>query len=203
MRTATTVLLVLILTATTFAQPDLSVGAKEYPDADAIILSWTQHFTLEDDGTIRRREHKWIKILDARAIRGFADPRIDFCEGEDEVIVHKAVTHLPDGKVMPVPDYSYNIAAPRDVAGWPQWSAWRQKIVSFSGLQPGAVIEFDWEVVTKAGVLPHLTAELRLDADHPVLRHEVVVVVPSGTPVKVWAERCPDGEEAESDGGGP
>jgi Domain of Unknown Function with PDB structure (DUF3857) len=207
MMRATAVLVTLLLATSAFAQPDMSVGAKEYPDADAIILSWTQNFTLEKDGTIRRREHKWIKILDARAIRGFADPRIDFCEGEDEVIVHKAVTHLPDGKVMPVPDYSYNIAAPRDVAGWPLWSNWRQKIVSFSGLQPGAVIEFDYEVVTKAGVVPYLSAELRLDADHPVLRHEVVVTVPSGLSVSLWSEfgslwseTSPKAEKTERDG---
>jgi hypothetical protein len=193
-------LAMLLLAAPSLAQPDLSVGAKEHPEADALILDWTQRFTLEEDGTIRRREHRWVKILDALAIRGFADPRIDYCEGEDEVIVHKAVTHLPDGTVMPVPEYSYNIAAPRDVAGWPAWAGWRQKIVSFSGLQPGAVIEFDWEVVTKAGVLPHLSAEIRMDADHPVLRHEVVLTVPAKTPVQVWTERCPEAEESGKDG---
>ena len=29
--------------------------------------------------------------------------------------------------ILPVPDYSFNLAAPDDVSGWPQYADWQQK----------------------------------------------------------------------------
>ena len=196
-----TVLLLVLAAAAVAEEPPKRVAPGDYPDEAAVVLRWEHRFTLEKDGAIRVRERTWTQILDRRAIRGLADPRIDYHEGEDEVVVHVAQTHLPDGSILPVPDYSYNIAAPNDVAGWPEWSAWRQRIVSFSGLRPGAVIEFDREVATKGGVLPWISGEVRLDADHPVLRHDVILEVPWGMFVN-YTEGC-GLEMTPSDGTGP
>ncbi len=155
------------------------MGEDEYDD-DAVILRWEQHWTLTGDGTVRRRDHKWLKLLNLRPVRQVADPRIDFVAGRDEVIIHAARTHLPDGAVLPVPEYSFNIAAPGDVAGWPQYAAWQQRIVSFSGIEPGAILELDYEVITPPGVMPWLEAELRLSEDYPTVEREITVTVPYG-----------------------
>lgn len=165
----------------TLEKPDLSIGAAQFPDDDAIILRWEQHWTMEKDGTVHRRELKWLKLLNSRPIRRVADPRIDFVNGRDELIIHTAQTHLPNGKVLPVPDYSFPIAGPDDVAGWPEYADWQQMIVCFSGIENDAVIELDYEIVTPAGVMPWIDADLRLHDDYPILERVVTVTVPEGT----------------------
>ncbi len=162
------------------AGPDLSVGVDRYPDADAIILRWEQEWKVEKDGTVHRREHKWLKLLNSRPVRREADPRIDFEEGRDRVIIHAARTHLPNGDILPVPEYSFNIAAPNDVAGWPEYAAWRQQVVSFSGIEADVVLELDYEVVTAAGVMPWVEADLRLEQDYPTVQRVITVTLPEG-----------------------
>ena len=160
--------------------PDLTIGAEQDPSDDAIILRWEQSWTVHPDGSLTRRDHKWIKLLNTRPIRRAADPRIDFHSGEDGVVIHTAQAHLPDGTTLPVPDYGYNIGAARDVAGWPEYVPWKQHIVSFSGVQPGATLELDYEITTKAGVLPWASADVRLDDDYPIVERIIQVSVPVG-----------------------
>jgi hypothetical protein len=164
------------------APPDLSIRAQQYPDANAIILRWEQHWTVERDGTLRRRDHQWVKLLNRRPIRRYADRTIDYRKGEDQVVIHTAQTHLPDGTIQPVPDYGYNLAAAGAVAGWPEFADWEQRIVSFSGVQPGATLELDYEVITQAGVLPCASADVRLNDVDPVHERIVSVTVPADAP---------------------
>ncbi len=166
-----------------YARPDLNVGAAQHPNADAIILSWEQHFVIENDGSFRRRDRRWVRLMSPRANREFADPRIDYLAGRDRLVIHKAETILPDGTVMPVPEYSFNDAALDDVAGWPTWAAWQQKVISFSGIDRGAVVFLDYEVITPAGALPWLEEDLRLVHSAPVVERYVVVHLPSTTPL--------------------
>ena len=79
------------------AAPDRSIGAAQFPADDAIILKWEQHWTMDRDGTIHRRDHQWVKLLNTRPIRRYGDPRLDFVNDRDELIIHTAQSHLPDG----------------------------------------------------------------------------------------------------------
>ena len=179
--------------------PDLSVGVAQYPDDDAIILRWEQHWTLEADGTVHRRDHQWLKLLNSRPIRRAGDPRIDFAAGRDQLIIHTAQTHLPDGTVLPVPDYSFNLAGPDDVAGWPEYAEWQQMVVSFSGIEKDAVVELDYEIVTPAGVLPWIEGDLRIFDEYPIVQRVVTVTVPKGVTLNHRCT-CPslaDGKHSE------
>jgi len=158
--------------------PGAGVDAARFPDAGAVILNWEQDWTLLDDGRIRRREHKLIKLLERRAIRAVADPRIDFCDGRERLTIHKAQTILPSGKTVAVPEYSFNLAAANDVTGWPEFACWRQQVVSFSAIEPGVVLELDYEVITHKKETPWLTIDLKLDHAFPVLARAVSVTVP-------------------------
>ncbi|UCC29408.1 MAG: DUF3857 domain-containing protein [Phycisphaerales bacterium] len=170
--------------------PDLSIGAAQFPDDDAVILRWVQRWTLQRDGTVHRRDHRWLKLLNRRPIRRFGDPRLDFVHGQDKLVVHTARTHLPDGEILRVPKYSFNLAAPNDVAGWPEYANWQQQIVSFSGIETNAVLELDYEVVTPAGVLPWVEADLRLNEDYPTVERVVTVTLPEGTALNHQVDRA-------------
>lgn len=178
------------------AKPDFSIGAAQYPDEDAIILRWEQDWTVQKDGTVHRRDHKWLKLLNSRPIRRAADPRLDFEEGRDKLIIHVAQTHLPNGEILRVPEYSFNIVGPDDVAGWPEYANWQQMVVSYSGIEKNVVLEMDYEVVTPAGVLPWVDGDLRLEQDYPTVERVVSVTLPEGSAL----HNRIDGVPAESNG---
>lgn len=181
------------------AVPNFAVGAKEYPDADAIILRWEQSWTMQKDGTVSYRDHRWVKLLNSRALGAFADPRIDYCVGQDELRIHVAQTTLPDGRVIPVPPYAFNVAGPDDVSGWVEYKDWQQKVVSFSGIEDGCVVELDYEIVTRPGILPWLEAEVRLHDDYPVVERVVTVAVPAGTPYRAKVFNAPSGQDVSEE----
>lgn len=160
------------------AVPGAGVDSSKWPDTDAVILEWNQSYELGVDGTVRRRDRQLVKLLNMRPVRQFADPRIDYCEGQDELIIHAARTILPDGKRVDVPTYSFNDAAADDVAGWPEYACWRQKVISFSAVQPGSVLELDYEVVTRPGVVPWISADIQLSSEYPILSRQVSLVSP-------------------------
>ncbi|MFQ5590893.1 MAG: DUF3857 domain-containing protein [Phycisphaerae bacterium] len=189
-------------TNTAFAQStaartaDLSLGRAQFPDEDAAILRWEQSWTLEKDGTVRRRDHKWLKLFTRRPVRRYGDPRVAFVNGSDELIIHTARTILPDGTILPVPDYSFNVAGPDDVAGWPEYADWQDKIISFSGIENDAVLELDYEVVTPPEASPWMWGDIRLDDDYPVVARVITVTVPQSARLSYKLDRADDAIEA-------
>ena len=179
--------------------PDLSIGAAEYPADDAVILQWDQEWRIDEDGTVHRRDHKWFKYLHDRPIRDNADPRIDYLHGQDELIIHTAQTHLPDGSILPVPDYSFNAVGPDDVSRFPEYAGWQQKVVSFSGIVDHCVTELDYEVVTPPGVLPWIDADIRMTDDYPIINRHVSVILPDGMKLS-WSSD--DGQQKIFEGKG-
>ncbi|MHC4698585.1 MAG: DUF3857 domain-containing protein, partial [Planctomycetota bacterium] len=174
----------------------LSIGAAQFPSEDAVILRWEQGWTMERDGTVRRRDHKWIKLLNRRPTRRFGDPRIPFFSGHDELIIHKAQTILQDGTVLPVPEYSFNTAGPDDVAGWPEYANWQDRIVNFSGIEDDAVLELDYEIVTQPGVFPWISGDIRLDDDYPVVERVMSVTIPQSRELAHQVDRADDSAKA-------
>ncbi len=157
---------------------------------DAVIQLWEQRWTLEPDGTLHRREHKKIQMVTTRLERLLGDPRLDHCAGTDELIIHTARTIRPDGTVQPVPDYAINLVGPDDVAGWPAYRQWRQTVISSVGIEPGAVVELDYEVITRAGVVPWLEADLNLQDAQPITERVVSVTLPEGLPLHYRLDRA-------------
>jgi hypothetical protein len=176
--------------AQALAQPGAAAQSPQAAPPDAVIERWEQRWTLEPDGTLRRREHKKIRMVTTRLERLLGDPRLDHCTGTDELIIHTARTIRPDGTVQPVPEYAINLVGPDDVAGWPAYRDWRQTVVSAVGIEPDAVVELDYEVVTRAGMVAWLEADLNLQAAQPITERIVSVTLPEGLPLHYRLDRA-------------
>jgi hypothetical protein len=174
----------LTLLALAEAPPDLAEADRRFPDADAVILRWTQSFTSLEDGTRVRRDHRHVLLRDARAYGRYADQRIDWRDSTDRLTIHTARTWLPGGGTLDVPHYAVNLASPGDVAGWPAFADWRQTIVSFMGLAPGAVVELDYEIAQTPGATPFFAGELRVGERDPTVWREVSFASPPSRPIR-------------------
>lgn len=180
------------------------VVPKEFADADAVILRWEQTWSGPDaDRTTRYHELKHVLIQSDRALRAFADPRITYNKDFESIKIIHARTVCPDGRVVGVPEYSRNEVSPRSTAGWPGFASIRQMVISFGGIEPGAVLELEWERTTAAGMRRYLEVDARLNEDYPtlsrVIRHPRLegpktwtnLAASRGEPQSIpWRERC-------------
>ena len=167
------------------------VGRKEYPLDDAVVLRLDENWALQRDGSIRYEYHRWLKLLADRTFRYEGDPRIDFREGPDTLEIVTARTHLPDGSLLKVPDYSFNLVSPDGTAGWPAFVNERQWVVSFSSLVEDAVLELHYVRTSQPGSAPWVWGDLRLHDKYPVVQHNVNVILPPGQELQHRTDNLP------------
>jgi len=141
----------------------------KFADADAVILRWEQSWKQAGDGTITQHELKHVLVRNDRCYGAVGDPRITYNQDWQTVKVLVARTRTPDGRVVDVPAYSRNDVAPYESAGWPAFAGIRQIVLTMSALEPGAVIELEWERVTKPGMKAALEVDECLEAEFPCL----------------------------------
>lgn len=155
---------------------------KKYQDADAIVLQWEQSWNKAKDGTVDYKETKRTLIRNDRAIRAFGDVRIPYHQARQALKILKARTVCSDGRIIDVPTYAINEVSPRQTSGWPDFAEIRMKVISFSGIEPGAVLELSYGKVTQPGFHQHLEIECRLSNEFPTLVRRIQF--PDGKPVR-------------------
>ncbi len=154
-------------------QPSAVDIPSDYADADAVILQWEQSWSKAADGTVKRHEIKHVLLRNDRAYRAFADQRLTYNADYQTVKVLKARTVCPDGRVLEIPEYGRNAVSPRATAGWPDFASIRETVYSFSGIEPGAILEFEWEITTRPGLWRHVELECRLHDRYPILLRRI------------------------------
>ncbi len=156
------------------------LGAAEFPQDDAIILRLEQAWTLGADGACQYEEHVWTKVLSPRVYGSLGDVRIDHREGVEALEIVAARTQLADGRTIEAPGYARNVVSPGgDTSGWPAYGDLRQTVVSFSGVEVGAVLELHFVRTTRAGVRPWLWGDVRVQEAYPVVSRTVAVTAPA------------------------
>lgn len=178
------------------AEPQRSVAeiSTAYADADAVILRWEQSWSKADDGSVKRHEIKHVLLRNDRAYRAFADQRLTYNADDQTVKVIKARTVRQNGSVVEIPDYGRNAVSPGATEGWPDFAAIRETVYSFSGIEPGAILEFEWEITTKPGLRRYLELECRLHDEYPTLLRRIRL--PDG---RLREFKDLDGEPSEAD----
>jgi len=145
----------------------------QFKDEDAVILDWEDSVQLGNDGSSTWHEKKRVMIQNDRAIGAFADPRITYNKDCQTVSVLVARTLCPDGRVVEVPKYARNEVSPRDTAGWPAFAPIRQLVLTFSAIEPGAILELEWELTSKPGNGPQ-EFEFVVKSPYPILERRVM-----------------------------
>lgn len=193
--------------ASTPAKYGLPAIPDEFKDADAIILSWDQKWTVAPDGSITQYEKKRSLINNDRALGAFADPRITYNKDWQTIKVITARTITPDGRVLDVPEYSRNTVAPGESAGWPAFAAIEQLVLTYSAIEPGAILELEWERFTKPGMKHGIGSKVnlqiaeRLAVDYPILSRKLEIDAGGSSTwntKQAWENIAPDRDEAQS-----
>ena len=169
---ATLVAMGVLISASALAQ------APPVAPPDAVIELWDQQWTLSADGSIVYREKQHVRLNNERAHGEFADPRITYNANTDKLDILVARVKRPDGTYRELPDYSHVEVAPSQTSGWPAFAGIRQHLLVMSGIEPGCVVELEYQITTKAGTRPFLAGEVRLDHRYAVNERRAVITVP-------------------------
>jgi len=154
-------------------------------DYDAEYLEINQTYQLNKDGSITETYHNKIKLHTYRATQSlFGEDFIIYNPEMQDLIIKKSVTTMADGKLVPTPANGYNEVLPRGAAGDASLTAYREMVVTHTGLERGCVIDFEYSIKSKAGYFPGLMGEVVFAKDNPVKSWTVEVIVPEEMELK-------------------
>ncbi|MBW7997104.1 MAG: DUF3857 domain-containing protein [Candidatus Glassbacteria bacterium] len=168
-------------------------GLNDYPAAGALILYQGKSLVVLPDGTNELTEHLLVKILQDRG-RGFGDQKRNFDSETDSVAILLARTWLPDGGTVPVEDKAINVITPPELTGAAVYADIKQKVISFGGIQPGAVVELVTRTISapdsadKAGKMLYWDREM-FRTFEPILRKRYELLVPADAPEPLVVRR--------------
>lgn len=165
---------------------------------DAVIELWQQSWTQNADGAIVYHEKKHVRLNNDRAYGEFADPRITFNKDTDKVEVLVARVTTPDGRTLDVPPYARNEVAPRGAAGWPAFAGLRQLVLTLSGIEPGCLVELEYQVTSSAAAAKPLCGDIRATHRYPIRHREVTLSTPKSRPLSA-AQFYADGADLKRD----
>jgi len=165
-----------------------------------VIELWEQHWKLNPDGSTVYREKRHVRLNSDRSYGEFADPRITYNTETDQLEVLVARTRLPDGRYRELPDYARIVVSPDASAGWPAFASICQQLLVMSGIEPGCVVELEYQITSRAGARPFLAADVRVDHRYPIRQRIIRLEAPSEVPLRVVASRLPAGSQSSSDG---
>ncbi len=165
----------------------------EYPAAGALILYRGKRLRVLPDGTHELTEHLLVKILRDRG-RGFGDQKRNFDSATDSVEVLLARTWLPGGGNVAVQDKAINVITPPELTGAAVYADIKQKVISFGGIQPGAVVELLTRTISAPDSADKADGQLYWDMElfrssEPLLRKRYELLLPAGAPEPLIVRR--------------
>ena len=116
--------------------------ARDYPDADTLVLfNYFSHDVLPT-GQSRYTTHQVVKILTERGIQKYGDIAIPYQPTAQNIGVNIARTITADGTVLHPPDEAFNDATPPGLLSQNLYSDAMWKVISMVGLAPGVCVEY-------------------------------------------------------------
>ncbi len=152
-------------------------------DADAVILSRDTDVDIPNDRSRVTVQEVWMKILTGNGKNLYGDLKVLFDQRFETVELLSAETQTPDGRLMPLMDGADNEIIPPWLMDAAVYGAIRQRIVSFSGVEPGTIIHYK---VKMSATYP--ADERPLSGHHifqdaiPVLREDLRIHIPASVP---------------------
>lgn len=155
--------------------------AKEYPGADVLVLSEVREYTLSPDGRVTEKVQRVEKILTYQGMDAVGDPKVSFHKSNQILKDAYLKTFTAEGEVKEAKANSFTEMTPHELGLAPDYTGWRQMVMSKVGLDLGAVVESGWTLEDTRAWRSYLNLQVPLAEGHPSLLRRIVVRVPAGT----------------------
>ena len=158
-----------------------NLGAiQKYSKACSILLWVKDGYTLHADGSKLYERHEFRYLPDEAARDNYGDPHVPYVSGRDTLEILTARCYTADGRrIDATPHNAFNPIIPEgglDLA--PDYSDFRQMVVTILGLENGAIAELHYRVTTYTPQFPWLEGRVYFREESPVIARELTVTVP-------------------------
>ena len=173
------------------ANVEQNLGAiQKYSKAGSILLDVQDTYTLTADGAIVYERHEFRYLPDEAARDNFGDPHVPFVSGRDTLEILTARCYTQDGRQTDAtPHNAYNPIIPEGLDKAPDYSAFRQMVVTLLGLENKSIAELHYRITTPKPLFPWLEGRVYFREDNPVIARTLVVKVPEGTTLTYAGDR--------------
>lgn len=149
--------------------------------ADAVYMEQTKEYTLNKDGSWAYHYNHKLQLNSYYAFQTlYGEDFIVYDPAFQKLKINQSVTTMADGKQIASPENAYNELLPGFAANIPYWNRLREMVVTHTGLERGAVIDFDYTLSTAKGYAPALTANELFMMNSPVQKLTFIIRVPAG-----------------------
>jgi hypothetical protein len=184
-----------------FAVASVSLHA-EADTADAVYEDIVHEYVLNADGsTTLTYSHKMRLLTPYAFTRAYGESFITYNPEWQTLKVLRSVTTMADGRKVEIPFNAQNEVLPRHAAGAAPFSGLKEMVVTHTGLEVGALVDFAYQLHTKPGMFPGLMAEVLCGDRNPILNITIRVKVPSGTELQHGWSRDAETPVVSEEGG--
>ena len=154
------------------------VEARQYPEADAVILRRRLSYTLGSSPAIATEQEQFVQVLTPEG-KHYGDFDVSYSPPDEDISFQDCEVLRADGKLVRLdPD------AIRDTHEQPvgDYHRGQRKFFSLPGVGPGAVLHVRYRTTWKKFPLPHVSLEIPIGQDLAMLEATVQVSVPKDSP---------------------
>lgn len=151
--------------------------------SDAIFKKILKEYTLNADGSVKQRIVKECSLLTYNAFhRYYGETFILYNPLCQKLKINSCYTLMADGKRVNSPSNAFNEVLPRSAANAPVFNYLREMVVTHTGLEIGATIFLDYEIISTKDYFPYLMGEEVFAEMNPVDEFKVIISVPKEKP---------------------
>lgn len=154
--------------------------AAQEENADALFLKQRKEFVLNADGSMDYTYSHQLKLITYMASdKLYGESFIVYNPAYQKLTINQAQTTMVSGRKVKSPDNAFNEVLPQFAPNAPAFNHLREMVVTHTGIEPGATIDFAYTVHSRRDFLPALMGNELLPATAPVRELEIIVKVPS------------------------
>ena len=159
------------------AVPTLAQDEK----SDAVYQEQIKEYTLNKDGSWTYHYSHKLLINTYYAFHNlYGEDFIVYDPAFQKLKINRSITTMADGKQVPTPANAMNELLPGFAANVPAWNRLREMVVTHTGLERGATIDFDYTLTSAKGYTPAMMVNEMLWLNSPVKKLTFIVNIPSG-----------------------
>lgn len=179
----------------------LNCAIAQESSSDAVFKKMTREYTLKSDGSTEFHYSHTLKYLTYFSIHNlYGEDFIVYNPQYQKLKINKSVTAMADGKLVESPENALNEVLPGFAANAPSYNKLREMVVTHTGLERGAIVDFDYTVFSDKSFSEFLMGNEVLWMSAPVEELKFVIHVPKKVKLNFRQYNIPEKPLVTTDG---
>ncbi len=161
-------------------------AAAQKENSDAFYLSQVKEYTLNKDGSWNYHYSNKLGLNTYFAFQSvYGEDFVVYNPAFQKLKINHSVTTMADETRVISPENAFNELLPGFAANAPAYNHLREMAVTHTGIERGAMIDFDYTLLSNRDFSEAMTANDQLLMNSPVEKLSYIIHIPNGTTLNV------------------